>query len=56
MKAFEDEKLNVTKMMISVYDRIENTDGKGDGWSPVFSPFPTMFSEGLEFMVVKNHD
>ena len=30
MKVFADDNLNVTNMMISVYDRIENTMGKGE--------------------------
>ena len=30
LKAFADNKLNVTKMMISLYDRVENTVGKGE--------------------------
>ena len=29
-KAFADDKLNATKMMISLFDRIENTVGKGE--------------------------
>ena len=30
LKAFADDKLNVTKMMISVFDREENIVGKGE--------------------------
>ena len=30
LKAFADDKLNVTKMIISVFDRVENIMGKGD--------------------------
>ena len=30
LKAFADDKLNVTKMMISVFDRVENIVGKGE--------------------------
>ena len=29
-KAFADDKLNVTKMVISVFDRVENIVGKGE--------------------------
>ena len=29
-KAFADDKLNVAKIMISVFDRVENTVGKGE--------------------------
>ena len=30
LKAFADDKLNVTKMNISVFDRVENIVGKGE--------------------------
>ena len=30
LKAFADDKLNVTKIIISVFDRIENIVGKGE--------------------------
>ena len=30
LKAFADQKLNVTKMIISVFDRVENIVGKGE--------------------------
>ena len=30
LKAFTDDKLNVTKMKISVFDRVENIVGKGE--------------------------
>ena len=30
LKAFADNKLNVTKMIISVFDRVENIVGKGE--------------------------
>ena len=30
LKAFADDKLNVTKMVISVFDRVENIVGKGE--------------------------
>ena len=30
MKAFADDKLNVTKMIISVFDRVENIVAKGE--------------------------
>ena len=29
-KAFADEKLNIAKMKISLFDRVENTVGKGE--------------------------
>ena len=37
LKAFADDKLNVTKMIISVFDRVVQT----------ISHFPTMFSKGF---------
>ena len=30
LKAFANDKLNVAKMTISLYDRVENTVGKGE--------------------------
>ena len=30
LKAFADDKLNIAKMTISLYDRVENTVGKGE--------------------------
>ena len=30
LKAFADDKLNVAKMTISLFDRVENTVGKGE--------------------------
>ena len=30
MKAFADDKLNVTKVIISLFGRVENTVGKGE--------------------------
>ena len=30
LKAFADDKLNIVKMMISLYNRVENTEEKGD--------------------------
>ena len=39
LKAFADERLNVTKKIISVFDRVENTVGKGE------IAFHTMFSK-----------
>ena len=29
LKAFADDKMNVAQVMISVFDRVENTEGKG---------------------------
>ena len=50
-KAFADNKLNVTKFMISVYDSVENIVGKGEnaGYQHfLLSPhcFQRLFSQG----------
>ena len=48
LKAFVDDKLNIFKMMISIFDRLENTVGKRRKcWFPAFSPFPTVFSKAF---------
>ena len=51
LKSFADDKLNVAKMMISLFDRVENTVGKGEnaGYQPAFSSFPTLFSKAFFF-------
>ena len=51
LKALADNKLNGAKIGISLFDRVENTVGKGEN---VFSPFPTMFSKGFFVGVVKS--
>ena len=57
LKALADDKLNVTKMKISLCDRAENTVGKGKKcWLPAFPPFPTMDSKALLFKVVTSRD
>ena len=43
LKAFADDKLNVTKMIISGFDRVENIVGKEKLLVQAISPFPTMF-------------
>ena len=53
-KAFADDKLNVPKMIISVFGKLENIEGKGKKcWLPAFSPFPTTFSKGFFLGVVQ---
>ena len=47
LKAFADGKLNVTKMIISVFDRVENIVGKGEIALQAISPFPIIFSKGF---------
>ena len=52
LKALADDKLNVTRMMITLYDRIENTEC----WLLAFSPFPAVYSQAFFFRVVKIWD
>ena len=57
MKAFADNKFNVTEIMIYVFDVLENIVGKGE--NAVYQHFhlyPSMFSIVLCFRVVKNRD
>ena len=47
LKAFADERFNVTKMIISVFDRVKNIVGKGEIACTGNFSFSTMFSEGF---------
>ena len=51
LKAFTDNKIKVLKMMIFVFDKVENIVGKGEnaGYQRAFYPrlLYTMFSEGF---------
>ena len=54
LKVFADDNLNVTKMIISAFDRVENIVGKGEILLvQAISPFPTMFSKGFFPRLVK---
>ena len=54
LKGFADDKLNISKMMISLFDRIENTKTHwGKEKMLVTSVFPTVFSKVFFFLVVK---
>ena len=56
-KTFADDIIKIFKMMISVFDRVENIVGKGDKcWLPAFSLFPSMFSKGFLLRIVKSCD
>ena len=56
-KVFADHKLNITKITISSFGRVENTVGKGRKcWLPAFSPFPTVFSKDFILRVFKSQD
>ena len=55
LKAFADKKLNVTQMMISVFDRVENTVGKGENASyQHILLFPQCFQKASFLGVVKS--
>ena len=54
LKAFADEKFNITQTLKFVLGRVENFVRKC--WLPPFSPFPTMFSKGYYLRVVKTMD
>ena len=53
LKAFANDKLNVAKMTISVFDGVESTVGKGEnaGYQH-FVLFPTVFFKDVFFRVV----
>ena len=53
LKAFADDKLNVTKIIISVFDSVENIVRKGEIAVQAISPFPTMFSKAFISRPVK---
>ena len=56
LKAFADDKFNVSKMMRSVSNREENIVGKGENaGNQHFLLFPTMFSNAFFYREVKNH-
>ena len=46
-KHFVDDNLDRAKILISVYDMVENA-----AWLPAFSPFPTMFSKAFFLRVI----
>ena len=48
LKAFADDELNETKMIVSAFDRVENIVGKGKKLLvQAISPFPTMVLKGF---------
>ena len=56
-KAFADDKINVTKNNEIYFGKGRKHCGKRKKcWLPAFSPFPTMFSKGSFFRVVKSQD
>ena len=57
LKAFPDNKIDFAKVVIFVFDRVENIVAKGENaGNQHFFPFPTMFSKGFFPKVVKSRD
>ena len=64
LKAFADDKMNLNKKSTCFGKAFRKAFGKGRKhgrkrrkcWLPAFSPFPTMFSKGFSFSVVKSQD
>ena len=57
LKTFADDIIKKPKMMIFVFDRIENVAGEmPKSWLPAFSPFSSIFSKGFLLGVAKNLD
>ena len=56
VKAYADSKINLTTKLKFVLGKVENIVETRKCWLPVFSPFPTIFSKGLFFLVVKSWD
>ena len=57
LKPFADDKIKILKMMIFVFDRVENIVGKRRKyWLPAFSPLPSMFPKGFLLRHVKSRD
>ena len=57
LKAFADEKINVTEKLKFVLGRVESIVGKGENAGfQHFLLFPQMFSKGLFLRVIKSRD
>ena len=57
LKAFADNKINVTLKTKILFGIGRKHCGKRRKcWLPAFSPFPTMFSKGFFFRVIKSRD
>ena len=54
LKTFADNKSDIAKMTVSLYDRVDNSGKRRKCWSPAFSLFPTVFSKTFFFRVVKS--
>ena len=57
LRAFADDKINMTEKLKFVLGKVENIVEKGEnaGYQH-FLLFPTMFSKGFPFKVVKSRD
>ena len=63
LKAFADNKINGTEKLKLFWEEQEKIVAKGQNagyqhrkcWLQAFFPFPTMFSEGFLYRVVKSH-
>ena len=53
LRPFADDKLNVAKMTISLFDRTDNTAEKKNAGCQYFLLFPTEFSKVFFFSVIK---
>ena len=57
VKAFADDKRNVIEKLKFVFGKGRKHCGKRRKcWLPAFSPFPTMFSKGFLYRVVRSRD
>ena len=54
-KAFADNKISVIIKLECVLEWVESiVEGVNAAWFPAFSPFPTMFSNGVPLWVIKS--
>ena len=56
LKQFADDKINVNEKLKLLLGRVGNFVGKEENAGIAFSSFPTMFSKGFLYRVVKSHD
>ena len=56
LKAFADDKLNISKMTISLCDRVENTVEKEENAGYQQFLLPTVFSKAFFFRIVNSLD
>ena len=55
-KAFADNKIKTTEKTKISYGKGRKRVKRRKCWLPAFSPFPTMFSNGFFYKVVKSRD